>query len=303
MQPFEIETGEYDAESAYFFATAARAVYYGNADILSLVGQGAGGAVNYLQRINLAPIPAVHLWDFDDVLLLAIQGTSTNFQLLLQIAGSISTTNPAFPGRLNATFLAWTEILWPLLREAAFDVFPNHRILITGHSLGGAMALTIGYRCSQQYPSRFEGIYTFGCPRVGNEAFADACTFKHVRVANTLDAAAEIPPRISIGFSGIDPGSIGFSFYTVNAHSGMHVNLDDQGRGRIENGVTDTLVIVGRTIQDLFTGSQYPLASHAIKEYVRRTRLGFTLRARPNRVGVAFRELLDLANSQMDALG
>ncbi len=60
---------------------------------------------------------------------------------------------------------------------------PNTRIIFTGHSLGGALATLAAAATSVQNPARssrttmqsaIAGVYTFGSPKVGNAAFAQA---------------------------------------------------------------------------------------------------------------------------------
>eukprot|EP00887_Chlorella_sp_A99_P004115 scaffold23.g4115.t1 len=46
------------------------------------------------------------------------------------------------------------------------------RIWITGHSLGGALAQLAAFEVARQHPDAAVACYTFGCPRVGNSAFA-----------------------------------------------------------------------------------------------------------------------------------
>ncbi|RCI16715.1 hypothetical protein L249_1924 [Ophiocordyceps polyrhachis-furcata BCC 54312] len=46
------------------------------------------------------------------------------------------------------------------------------RVVVTGHSLGGAIATIAGSYLRTRFPKRSIDIYTFGSPRVGNQAFA-----------------------------------------------------------------------------------------------------------------------------------
>jgi hypothetical protein len=67
-------------------------------------------------------------------------------------------------------------------------------LFYTGHSLGAALAILAAAR----YTPR--AVYTFGSPRVGNEAFtASLCTVPIHRVVDHKDAAALLPPEV-LGF-------------------------------------------------------------------------------------------------------
>ncbi|MEL6678623.1 MAG: lipase family protein [Pseudomonadota bacterium] len=50
----------------------------------------------------------------------------------------------------------------------------NQRIFVTGHSLGGALAILCAYRLNRDPFLAVQGVYTFGSPRVGDPAFRDA---------------------------------------------------------------------------------------------------------------------------------
>ena len=74
---------------------------------------------------------------------------------------------------------------------------PNSEICITGHSLGGALALLTYSRWADQNTSA----YTFGCPRVGNTAFAGVVQnhgLGHFRFVTRNDIVTHVPPQTLI---------------------------------------------------------------------------------------------------------
>jgi triacylglycerol lipase len=95
----------------------------------------------------------------------------------------------------NAAQAVWDDIAATLTaaREAARPV------LITGHSLGGALAVLTASRALRDLQLRPAAIYTFGMPRVGDPAFADsynrdlgAATYRMVHGA---DVVPTLPSR------------------------------------------------------------------------------------------------------------
>lgn len=45
------------------------------------------------------------------------------------------------------------------------------RVMVTGHSLGGAMATLAAHAIKTRFPNAMITVYTYGQPRVGNRAF------------------------------------------------------------------------------------------------------------------------------------
>ncbi|ANE48631.1 hypothetical protein SY83_01060 [Paenibacillus swuensis] len=72
-------------------------------------------------------------------------------------------------------------------------------LYITGHSLGGALATLCAVDVAVHSKFSRPRIYTFGSPRVGNDAFA--AKFNRLirvsrRIANTQDIVPSLPPRV-----------------------------------------------------------------------------------------------------------
>ncbi|MCL2792821.1 MAG: lipase family protein [Spirochaetaceae bacterium] len=65
---------------------------------------------------------------------------------------------------------------------------PFLRIFATGHSLGAALSLILAAR----FP-HVNCVYTFGCPRVGSQEFADTIKAKVFRIVHNNDIITEVP--------------------------------------------------------------------------------------------------------------
>lgn len=73
------------------------------------------------------------------------------------------------------------------------------RVIITGHSLGGALSMLCAVAVKMEYDYLMVETYTFGAPRVGNSSFANALNIlvpEHVLVVNENDPACSVPSRI-----------------------------------------------------------------------------------------------------------
>lgn len=79
---------------------------------------------------------------------------------------------------------------------------------MSGHSLGGAMALLAAFQLSDKY--RIKEIYTFGQPRVGNDAWVSAFAARMAnvtffRVVSYMDPVPHLPPSWLMGYRHVGP--------------------------------------------------------------------------------------------------
>jgi len=95
------------------------------------------------------------------------------------------------------------------VRDTVERVLANRRdrlrtLLVTGHSMGGALSMLTLYDVSRAYGTALDVVcYTFGCPRVGNIAFTDRLRqYSNIcyRVANSDDIVPNIPLSITMNF-------------------------------------------------------------------------------------------------------
>jgi triacylglycerol lipase len=108
-------------------------------------------------------------------------------------------------GKVHKGFNNALQSVWPQLIKI---INKNTPLFITGHSLGGALAILTAHRLAVENYS-VAGVYTFGAPRVGNWAFKNAYdnllkakTFLHI---NHTDIVPTVAPEI-LGFA--HPGNI-----------------------------------------------------------------------------------------------
>ncbi|KAK2608739.1 hypothetical protein QQS21_002728 [Conoideocrella luteorostrata] len=102
---------------------------------------------------------------------------------------------------------SWEEIQDSATRamKTARDQYPGYRLVATGHSLGGSVAtLGAAYMRRNGFPV---DVYTYGSPRVGNDAFANWMTSQpggQWRITHDADPVPRLPP-IFVGYRHISP--------------------------------------------------------------------------------------------------
>ncbi len=79
--------------------------------------------------------------------------------------------------------------------ETELDKNPSLPLYITGHSLGGALAVVATYALKSD---RIAATYTFGGPRVGNLQFGQRIKPPVYRVINASDIVPRIPPGVIV---------------------------------------------------------------------------------------------------------
>ena len=149
-------------------------------------------------------------WDVDtqgyvahgpERVLIAFRGTEsgrdwrTNFQAVTDPGPWYDTrVHEGFQDAFAAVALRVGEIVGRVVRE-------GQEIWITGHSLGGALAVLLAATLGES-GRPVAGLYTFGAPRVGDGAFADRLNAHthmaeavHWRVANAGDLVPHVPPE------------------------------------------------------------------------------------------------------------
>jgi pimeloyl-ACP methyl ester carboxylesterase len=98
---------------------------------------------------------------------------------------------PDYPGRVHLGFASALRRTWALI-EPALDAAGDRPLFLTGHSMGGALAVLTAARLARAGRPAV-ATYTFGAPRVGDPAFCAAHALPTYRVVNRLDLVPEVP--------------------------------------------------------------------------------------------------------------
>jgi hypothetical protein len=92
-------------------------------------------------------------------------------------------------GKVHSGFGQALQQVWPQI-QIALQAVSDYKFLFTGHSLGAAMATLAS---SLHRP---KSLYTIGCPRVGNQTFADTLQgLDNYRYVDCCDLVPRVPPE------------------------------------------------------------------------------------------------------------
>lgn len=182
-----IEDALGDTRNAQFLATAANLAYLTQAE-----GAEAFQSQLGLQaRLFSVGNTQVYVATNDDHIVVAFRGTEAPTSidglkdwlltdagnLLIQPEGDLGTDFAAagVGARWHAGFMKALACIWdPLLQAVQTERKRKDRpIWLTGHSLGGALALLAAWRFKRKFIPVHQ-VYTFGAPMVGNEVTAQA---------------------------------------------------------------------------------------------------------------------------------
>lgn len=116
----------------------------------------------------------------------AVLDTSVDIQAAL-------TDAPELDGCVHQGFLKETEKIYPTLIQELDKIRTTQTVWFAGHSMGGALAILTAKLYTVRVKHPVNGIYTFGCPRVGNEAFAAHYQLPLFCMINHKDPITRIP--------------------------------------------------------------------------------------------------------------
>jgi triacylglycerol lipase len=96
-----------------------------------------------------------------------------------------------YQGRVHQGFSSVLRRTWGKVEDILNEV-GEKPLFLTGHSMGGALAMLTGCRLAKmgRMPA---AIYTFGSPRVGDPVFCSGYSLPTYRIVNRLDLVPEMP--------------------------------------------------------------------------------------------------------------
>jgi hypothetical protein len=174
-------------------------------------GYAAGGSeITYFSDADTNSAGYLAINKNQKLIILGYRGTDdiTNWILNIQIKfANAGLPAPNQNANVHTGFNKITNALLPASESrlvAALAKYPDYKVVLTGHSLGGAIATLTGYRLAEKgtIPYNKINIITYGQPRVGDPQFASYLNSKPwtaTRVTAYADLVA-ISPGIGMGY-------------------------------------------------------------------------------------------------------
>ncbi len=134
------------------------------------------------------------LVEFKEFWVLAFRGTEINSFADIKTDFKARQERNMQGGKVHSGFNQAYQCIKAPLRKILPKMTP---LYITGHSLGGALAVIAAADLSRGYP--IWGCYTFGAPKVGDAEFGQRINVPMYRVVNAIDAVPMLPPYFSFG--------------------------------------------------------------------------------------------------------
>jgi len=104
---------------------------------------------------------------------------------------AVNSTGTKAIGKVHRGFRAALNDIWDVLLDHYKQNGKGKQLLVTGHSLGAALATLYADRIADMHSV----CYTFGSPRVGNKELIDNMNFTCYRVRNNNDIVTRVPPE------------------------------------------------------------------------------------------------------------
>lgn len=167
------------------------------------------------------------------IIVISFRGTHTtndwltDLRFLLTHADDICTGCKAHSGFLGS---------WRGVREGVWNdwlalqtTFTSYKTIVTGHSLGGAIAQLCAAQFKAQYPTLSMSLYTFGSPRVGDSTFATCLEWlfgpENHRATHLNDPIPRLPARALGGYVHAGPEYFIAAPHIANALSADYSTL------------------------------------------------------------------------------
>jgi triacylglycerol lipase len=257
--PNDFDTPGFSITTAYYLVNACQASYLNElGDWIAELALGKQAATFQFGAMHgfVADMPGATV--------LAFRGTD-NIENWLTDGRAVQVTDPAYAGKVHRGFATALAEMWADLKARLPPAGTGRPLWVTGHSLGAALATLASVRLLNEGYA-VKGVYTFGCPRVGNLVFYDAYKPEQFRFVNNNDLVPHVPlETLLVGV----PGSGILHF--VYKHVGTLKYMNRQGRlgEGMSNWNAKKEFLLGALVRSGGTQEPDAIADHHIGNYVK----------------------------------
>jgi len=214
----------------------------------------------------------------------SIAGTQGFQQWVLNVLGSIQVPDVSLTGLVSAWFEFVGGTLWGVLNPIVSPHLSTKRLVVMGHSLGGAAAQVLAGRWKNAATAGLI-CYALGCPRVGNPGFAAFVGDFVFRCENSGDPIVALPPSLWGGVNVLPPMPSP-AMPVIYEHAGLAKTLD--GVGTLSDGSNPMpLLQVLDYFKDRTSGT------HVLQLYAQRLRIGLPPELTPANTGYVDPSMVD----------
>jgi triacylglycerol lipase len=171
-----------------------------------LDGMLTHGRVKLLETL-IADETEVLVADTDKFVVVAFRGSTSRRDVRTDLQARFNVSRVELESRSvrvsvhSGFYAAFAKVEAPLV--ALLLKTGEKPIYLTGHSLGGALALvaSVALAANPALGDRIAAVYTFGAPRVGQRNYAELVKAPHYRVVNSGDVVPLVPPTWLRGYA------------------------------------------------------------------------------------------------------
>lgn len=252
---FDPKANGYKVHNAFWLAQASSAAYERTTNLVKK-------RANLLNLTSFVPFDKKGTQGFvaanDNVIVVAFRGTEVTEFVDVLTDLKVKKENFSPHGFVHRGFLGAYKAVQKDVLTAVESLRTNSKqtIWITGHSLGGALAVLAAADFHQK-GINFRGLYTFGQPMVGAPGFTkklgNKVGKKHFRFVNNADVVPRVPPPHTFKYE----------------HSGQMMFIEDSGRIVRNPGFWTKLISRAKgRVDDLFKPGTAGVHDHNMNLYI-----------------------------------